>query len=51
MMGDVYKKCACCVVRASVQGQGRRSKPPLKSIPVSGPFEIVGVDFKEMDLS
>jgi len=23
MMGDVYKKCACCVVCTSVQGQGR----------------------------
>jgi len=23
----------------------------LKNIPVSGPFEIVGMDFKEMDLS
>jgi len=45
MMGDACKKCACCVVCASVQGH------PLKSIPVSGPFEIVGMDFKEMDLS
>ena len=51
MMGDVYTKCARCVVCASVQGQGRRSRPPLKNIPVSGPFEIVGMDFKEMDLS
>ena len=51
MMGDVYKKCASCIVCASVQGQGRRSKPPLKNFPVSGPFEVVGMDFKEMDLS
>lgn len=33
------------------KGQGRRSKPPLKSIPVSGPFECIAMDFKEMDLS
>ena len=25
--------------------------PPMKSIPVSGPFECVAMDFKEMDLS
>ena len=24
---------------------------PMKSIPVSGPFECVAMDFKEMDLS
>ena len=47
----VYKKCASSIVRASVQGQGGRSKPPLKNIPVSGPFEVVGMDFKEMDQS
>ena len=34
-----------------VKVQCRRSKPPLKNIPVSGPFEVVGMDFKEMDLS
>jgi len=50
-MGDISKKCACCVVCTFVQGQGRRSRPPLKNIPMSGSFEIVGMDFKEMDLS
>ena len=25
--------------------------PPLKSIPVNGPFECIAMDFKEMDLS
>ena len=40
MMGDVYKKCASCVVSASFQGQGRRPRPPLKNIPESGPFEL-----------
>ena len=47
MMGDVYKKCARCAVCASVKGQGRQSRPPPKSIPVSGLFEVVGMDFKE----
>lgn len=51
MAGDVYRKCISCVTCASSQGQGRRSKPPLKSIPVNGPFEYIGMDFKEMDLS
>ena len=44
MMGDAYEKCACCVVYASSVDQ-------MKSIPVSGPFEVVGMNFKEMDLS
>lgn len=51
MRGDVYKKCATCVECASVQGQGRRTKPPLYSIPVNGPFHYIGMDYKEMDLS
>ena len=32
---------------ASVQGQERKVKPPLKSIQVGGPFECIGMDFKE----
>jgi len=49
--GDVYKKCSNCITCVSVQGQGRRHNPPLKSIPVGEPFECVGIDFKEMDIS
>ena len=51
MKGDVYKKCSNCVTCASVQGQGRRHNPPLKSIPVGEPFECIGMGFKEMDIS
>ena len=51
MKGDIYKKCSNCVTCASVQGQGRRHTPPLKSIPVGEAFECVGMDFKEMDVS
>ena len=34
-----------------MQGQGHRERPTLKSITVGGPFECVGMDFKEMDKS
>ncbi len=32
-------------------GGGRRAKPPLRSIPVGGPFERVGVDIMELPLT
>ena len=51
MRADVYRKCESCIVCASVQGQGRRGYTPLKSIPVGGPFECIGMDFKRMDVS
>ena len=51
MRGDAYEKCSSCVTCASTQGQGRRTKPPLHSILVSGPFDCIGMDYKEMDLS
>ena len=47
----VYKVCESCVVCASTQGQEWRKKPPLKCIPVGKPFECLGMDFKEMDVS
>lgn len=39
------------MVCASVQGQERKVRPPLKSIPVGGPFECISMDFKQMDVS
>ena len=48
---DVYKKCSSCVTCASVRGQGNRGKPPLVSIPVGGPFDMIGMDFVELDVS
>ena len=51
LTSDVYKKCSSCVSCASVQGQGGRGRPPLVSIPVSGPFDCVGMDFVELDIS
>ena len=51
MRGDVIPEVYSCVTCVSTQGQGRRSKPPLHSILVHGPFHCIGMDYKEMDLS
>ena len=51
MTGDIHKKCAACVTCASVKGQGSRERPALINIPVGGPFECIGMDFVELDLS
>ena len=51
MRAAVYKICESCVVCASTQGQEWQKKPPLKCIPVGEPFECLGMDFKEMDVS
>ena len=51
LRGDVYNKCSSCVLCASVQGQGDRGRPPLVNIPVGGPFDCIGMDFVELDLS
>ena len=50
MRGDAQEECRVCDC-ASTQGQGRRTKSPLHSIPVGGPFHCIGIDFKEMDQS
>ena len=47
----MYKVCESCVVCVSTQGQERQKKPPLKCILVGGPFECLGMDFKEIDVS
>jgi len=51
MRTAVYKVCESCVLCASTQGQERQKKPPLKCIPVGEPFQCLGMDFKEMDVS
>ena len=51
MRGDIYTKYQLCVTCASAQGHKRRHTPPLQSIPVGEPFECLGMDFKEMDVS
>ena len=51
MYSDVYTFCKVCLTCAAYNGGGRRTKPTLKSIPVGGPFERVGVDLMEMPLT
>ena len=51
MKADIYKVCKSCVTCLSIQGQERRSRPPLKSIAVGEPFKCIGMDFKEFDVS
>ena len=51
MRGDVYQVCKSCVTCLSTQGHERRSRPPLKCIDVGEPFECVGMDIKEFDMS
>ena len=50
MKQDVYQKCLSCSVYISAR-QKRKIRPPLKSIQVGGPFECIGIDFKQMDVS
>ena len=50
MRGDIYQKYQLCVTCASAQDQKRR-QASQQSIPVGEPFECLGMDFKEMDLS
>ena len=45
MRGDVYQKCASCVICASTQGQERRIKPLLYSIPVHRPFYCIRMGY------
>jgi len=51
LRSDAYKKCSSCVTCASVRGHGKRGKPPLVSIPVGGPFDMIGMEFVELDVS
>ena len=48
MYGDVVKWCRSCLTCAGYHGCGRRTKPPLQSIPVGAPFDRVGIDIMEM---
>ena len=43
MRRDIFRWCQACMVCASRQ-VGRAVRPPLTPIPVSGPFDRVGVD-------
>ena len=43
MQADILNWCRICVTCAS-RRVGQATKPPLNPIPVSGPFDLVGVD-------
>ena len=51
LRSDVHKKCASFVTCVSVREQGNRGKPHLVSIPVGGPFDMIGMDLVELDVS
>ena len=51
MQADVRRHCRACLVCATRKGPGRGTRPPLKSIPVGGPFHRVGVDVLELPLT
>ena len=51
MYSEVYRFCKGCLTCAAYRGGGRRTRAPLKSIPVGGPFERVGVDLMELPLT
>ena len=48
MCADAHRFCRGCSTCAAYQGAGRSHVPPLRPIPVGGPFEIVSVDALEM---
>ena len=43
--------CNSCVSYLSTQGHERRSKTPLQWIDVGEPFECIGMDIKEFNIS
>ena len=51
MYSDVHRFCQGCLTCAAHGGGGRRTRPPLRSIPVGAPFERIGVDLMEMPLT
>ena len=48
MRADVSLFCCTCLVCASRKGRRRSKQPPLQSIPVGEPFEMVGVDILQL---
>ena len=48
MRGDVRQYCRSCLVCASRKGPGRAIHPKLQTIPVGGPFHMMGVDVLQL---
>ena len=51
MRVDIRKYCWACLVCTSRKGGCKAIKPPLKSIPVGGPFHRLGVDVLQLPLT
>ena len=51
MYQDILNAVKSCPQCATVTGPGKKQLPPLQSIPVSHPFQIVGVDIMELPLT
>ena len=51
MHQDILSSVKNCPQCATVAGAGRKRIPPLQSIPVNHPFQIVGVDIMELPLT
>ncbi len=48
MYGDVNQHCKTCPQCVIVMGAGRPGHPPLQPIPVSKPFQIMGIDIMDL---
>ena len=48
MRTDVRRHCRSCLICASRDGTGRPLRPNLQPIPVSGPFNRIGVDVLQL---
>ena len=48
MYKDCIQYCRSCPDCTFVSGGGKPGKPPLKPIPVSHPFQILGIDIMEL---
>ena len=48
MLGDAKKFAASCPEGAVVTGSGRVNRPPLHPIPVSSPFQVLGIDVMDL---
>ena len=48
MFTDTLKHCKGCPQCCIVPGGGRPGKPPLQPIPVSRPFQILGIDVMDL---
>ena len=51
MYQDIINYVRNCPQCAIATGVGRRQSPPMKSIPVDHPFQIVGIDIMELPLT